>query len=121
MVLRMAERTFARKAASGGVSPFIGRVGKDKVPYWAPAGLVPEGPGKGEGIMLWGLTTTEWGNIHWWVSAGGGWTHAPPHRARLEGVLTLKHKSGRDVARTLEFCLDKGERKLWSPQLKLPA
>jgi len=36
---------------------------------WAPAGLVPEGPGKGERIMLWGLTTAEWGNIHWWLSA----------------------------------------------------
>ena len=36
---------------------------------WAPTGLVPEGPGKGERIMLWGLTTSEWGNIHWWVSA----------------------------------------------------
>lgn len=35
--------------------------------------------------------------------------------------LTLKHKSGTNVARTLEFRPDKGEWKLWSPQLKLPA
>ena len=35
--------------------------------------------------------------------------------------LTLKDKSGRDVTRTLEFRIDKGEWKLWSPQLKLPA
>lgn len=36
---------------------------------WAPVGLVPEGPGKGERIMLWGQTTAEWGTIHWWLSA----------------------------------------------------
>ena len=35
---------------------------------WEPAGLVPEGPGKGERIMLWGLTTAEWGTVHWWIS-----------------------------------------------------
>ena len=36
-------------------------------------------------------------------------------------TLTLKDKSGKDVTRTLEFRIDKGEWKLWSPQLKLPA
>jgi len=36
---------------------------------WEPMGFVPEGPGKGERIMLWGLTTAEWGDIHWWISA----------------------------------------------------
>lgn len=37
------------------------------VMLWAPAGLVPDGPGKGERVMLWGLTTREWGDIHWWI------------------------------------------------------
>lgn len=36
-------------------------------------------------------------------------------------ALSLKDKSGKDVQRTLEFRKDKGEWKLWSPQLKLPA
>ncbi len=36
---------------------------------WEPLGIVPEGPGKGERIMLWGLTTGQWGDIHWWISA----------------------------------------------------
>lgn len=36
---------------------------------WEPAGFVPEGPGKGERVMLWGLTTGEWGDLHWWISA----------------------------------------------------
>ena len=36
---------------------------------WAPLGVVPEGPGKGEREMLWGYTTGQWGEIHWWLSA----------------------------------------------------
>ena len=36
-------------------------------------------------------------------------------------ALSLKDKSGKDLQRTLEFRKDKGEWKLWSPQLKLPA
>lgn len=36
---------------------------------WDTLGIVPEGPGKGERIMLWGLTTGQWGDIHWWISA----------------------------------------------------
>jgi len=35
--------------------------------------------------------------------------------------LTLKDKSGKEVSRTLEFRIDKGEWRLWSPQLKIPA
>jgi len=35
---------------------------------WETLGIVPAGPGKGERVMLWGLTTREWGEIHWWVS-----------------------------------------------------
>lgn len=35
---------------------------------WEPAGFIPEGPGKGERIMLWGLTTSEFGDLHWWLS-----------------------------------------------------
>ena len=35
--------------------------------------------------------------------------------------LTLNHKSGKEVSRTLEFRIDKGEWRLWSPQLKIPA
>jgi len=35
---------------------------------WETLGLVPEGPGKGERVMLWGLTTNGWGEIHLWVS-----------------------------------------------------
>ena len=36
---------------------------------WPTTGFVPDGPGKGERIMLWGLTSNQWGDIHWWVSA----------------------------------------------------
>jgi len=36
---------------------------------WDTLGIVPEAPGKGEKVMLWGLTTNEWGDIHWWISA----------------------------------------------------
>jgi len=36
---------------------------------WEPLGMVPAGPGKGEKVLLWGLTTGQWGDIHWWVSA----------------------------------------------------
>ena len=36
-------------------------------------------------------------------------------------TLTLKDKTGKDVTRTMEFRMDKGQWKLWSPQLKLPA
>ena len=36
---------------------------------WDGLGIVPESPGKGEKIMLWGLTTNAWGEIHWWISA----------------------------------------------------
>ena len=36
---------------------------------WEPLGVTPSSPGKGEKIMLWGLTTAEWGDIHWWISA----------------------------------------------------
>lgn len=36
-------------------------------------------------------------------------------------TLTLKDKTGKDVTRTMEFRVDKGQWKLWSPQLKLPA
>lgn len=36
---------------------------------WQPLGIVPEGPGKGERVMLWGLTTSQWGDIHWWICA----------------------------------------------------
>lgn len=35
--------------------------------------------------------------------------------------ISLVDKSGKDVQRTLEFRKDKGEWKLWSPQLKFPA
>ncbi|MBI5949479.1 MAG: DUF4405 domain-containing protein [Chloroflexi bacterium] len=34
---------------------------------WQPLGVVPDSPGRGEKIMLWGLTTREWGDIHWWI------------------------------------------------------
>lgn len=36
---------------------------------WETLGIVPVGPGRGERIMLWGLTTGQWGDIHWWISA----------------------------------------------------
>ncbi|MGE0599345.1 MAG: DUF4405 domain-containing protein [Dehalococcoidia bacterium] len=36
---------------------------------WDTLGIVPAGPGKGEREMLWSLTTSQWGEIHWWVSA----------------------------------------------------
>lgn len=36
-------------------------------------------------------------------------------------TLTLKDKTGKEVTRTMEFRVDKGQWKLWSPQLKLPA
>ena len=35
---------------------------------WETLGLVPEGPGKGERVMLWGVTTNGWGEIHLWIS-----------------------------------------------------
>lgn len=35
---------------------------------WETLGFVPEGPGKGERVMLWGLTTAEWGTVHLWIS-----------------------------------------------------
>jgi len=35
---------------------------------WETLGFVPEGPGKGERVMLWGLSTNGWGEIHLWVS-----------------------------------------------------
>jgi len=35
---------------------------------WETLGLVPEGPGKGERVMLWGLTTNAWGDVHLWIS-----------------------------------------------------
>ena len=34
---------------------------------WDPAGFTPTGPGRGEREMLWGYTTHQWGDIHWWV------------------------------------------------------
>lgn len=36
---------------------------------WEPLGIVPDAPGKGEKVMLWGLTTGQWGDIHWWICA----------------------------------------------------
>ncbi len=38
------------------------------VMLWEPLGIVPGSPGKGEKIMLWGMTTAQWGDIHWWLS-----------------------------------------------------
>ncbi len=35
-------------------------------------------------------------------------------------TLNLKDKAGEPITRTFEFKIDKGEWKLWSPQLKLP-
>jgi hypothetical protein len=36
---------------------------------WDGLGIVPDPPSKGEKVMLWGLTTNDWGEIHWWISA----------------------------------------------------
>lgn len=36
-------------------------------------------------------------------------------------TLTLKDSTGKEVTRTMEFRVDKGQWKLWSPQLMLPA
>ena len=34
---------------------------------WDPAGFTPTGPWRGEREMLWGYTTHQWGDIHWWI------------------------------------------------------
>lgn len=35
---------------------------------WPDIGLTPEPPNKGEKVMLWSLTTGEWGTIHTYAS-----------------------------------------------------
>lgn len=35
---------------------------------WPEVGITPAGPGKGEKVMLWTLTTAQWGDIHTYAS-----------------------------------------------------